>query len=173
MILKVNMQVDNNIVLEIKGLGIIMYSESSAAHIKIGEDYFTNHFQAPSDVLKHIYNGTIVGFGTGTSGKFILNINDGYPDEKELKNSEYKLRLCIVINDGKIIFRDLYDLFEWNPAYSKKKSFEIDNGIYHITLCTNTPQSGILGDNQVISIFLKKLYELPSLKYEGVPILCY
>lgn len=49
---------------------------------------------------------------------------------------------------------------------------ELENGIYHITLCTQVPKSGIYGDDQEIYVYLQKLDEMPLLAWEGVPQLC-
>lgn len=60
--------------LDIEGLGIIFYSPHAVKHIEEEEDYLGEHYWMPEDVLKHIYEGSIVGVATGTPGIFHLNI---------------------------------------------------------------------------------------------------
>jgi len=159
--------------LSIYGIGIILYSDYAVSHIKYGENYLEENYTEPVDVLKQIYSGSLVGFGTGSSGTYHLQFLGGYPNNVELQKFEYKLRLGINVKDNRIIFRDLYDLMEWNPNYPDDQVFPIENGYYHITLCSNTPKSGILGNDQKIFIYFNKLESMPKLKFEGVPMLCY
>ena len=60
--------------INIAGLGIIFYSPQAVKHIEIGEDYLGEHYSKPVDVIKHVYEGSIVGIATGTPGNFYLNI---------------------------------------------------------------------------------------------------
>lgn len=161
-----------DIKLDISGLGIIMYSDFAISHIADGEDYFSSNYQTPQQVVKHIYEGTIVGFCTSSPGEFILKFRNGYPQETDLDSFEFKLRLGIEIRDGRICFRDLYDLMDWNPQCPEHQYIEVENGFYHITLCGNVPDTGIIGDNQEIYVYLNKLDSMPKLKYAGVPIFC-
>lgn len=66
-----------SISLNISGLGIIMYSAPSVSHIRLEEDYLEGHYLEPEDVLRHVCAGTLVGFGTASPGKYILEINRG------------------------------------------------------------------------------------------------
>lgn len=164
--------IEKVIEIKIEGLGVIMYSDFAVSHIKEGEDYFSTNYQTSQQVLKHIYEGTIVGFCTSSPGQYNLIFRTGYPSELELESSEFKLRLAIDVRDGRICIRDLYDLMDWRTRCPNNQYVEIENGFYHITLCGNTPQSGILGDNQEIYVYLCKLDSMPTLKYAGVPIFC-
>lgn len=158
--------------LQIEGLGIIMYSQHSVEHIREGEDYLSNNYWDPDKGVEHIYQGSIVGFCTGTPGDFHLQIFEGYPSNKELKASEFKLRLGIEIRGGRMFFRDLYELMEWNDYCPVEQLLELEDGFYHITLLSSPPESGILGDYQEIYVYLNKLPKMPELKYSGVPMLC-
>ena len=163
---------DKEVKLDISGLGIIMYSDFAVAHIAEGEDYFSSKYQTPQQVVKHIYEGTIVGFCTSSPGQFILKFRSGYPNEADLNSFEFRLRLAIEVIDGKICIRDLYDLMNWRVKCPENQYVKIENGFYHITLCGNIPETKVLGDNQEIYVYLNKLESMPELRYAGVPIFC-
>ena len=158
--------------INISGLGIILYSRFAVLHISDDEDYFTMNYQSPEQVLAHIYKGTIVGFCTSSPGNYILKFFRGYPDDVFLASNEFKLRLGIHVKEGKIFIRDLYDLMAWSSECPENQSIEVDDGFYHVTLCSNVPDSGVLGDNQVVFVYLKKLDAMPKLYFKGVPTLC-
>lgn len=160
-----------NIEIEIEGLGMILYSPKSAAHIKEGEDYFQTNYYKPEDVEQHCLNGTIVGFCT-SPGRYILCFREGYPDQVVLDENEFRLRLAVRVFDGKLCVRDLYNLLDWSPECPPQQIIPIEDGIYHVTLCSRLPISGILGRNQEILVYLNKLEAMPELKYGGVPTLC-
>ncbi len=161
---------NKEIKLRIAGLGIIMYSDFAVKHIAEGEDYFSANYQMPQQVDKHIHDGTIVGFCTSSPGDYILKIKEGYPEDSGLANYEFKLRLGIKVEDGKICFRDLYDLMDWRSACPESQAIQLENGFYNITLCGDVPSSGIIGDNQVIELFLSKVSQMPVIDSRGVPI---
>lgn len=96
-------------VIDIVGLGIIVYSPSSAAHIREGEEYLEAHYWAPEDVQEHIQAGTIVAFATSSPGTFVLRFHEGYPSAERLEAAEFKLRLG-VRSDGVVVFQNLYEL---------------------------------------------------------------
>lgn len=157
--------------IEILGLGIILYSPENASHIKDGEDYFSRHFRDPDAVQKHIQKGDIVAFGTGSPGTFCLRFHEDYPDEKNVIASEMKLRLALRCLGGRVCFRDLYDLMSWSKSCPDEQVYSLPDGIYHITILSNTPPSGLLGDNQVIDIYFAKQSKYPDLAKEGIPSL--
>jgi hypothetical protein len=171
-VMKDGVNVEREIRLDISGLGILMLSPSAASHISEGEDYLSDHYMTGEQVQKHIQAGTIVGFGTGSSGTFILELAKGYPSEEELAASEFKLRLGIEVKDGRVCFRDLYELLSWTADCPEDRTWSMENGFYHITLCSNTPESGILGDEQRIAIYFNRLPAFPRLANLGVPHLC-
>jgi len=158
--------------LQIAGFGIIIYSPSSAAHIAEGENYYEKHYEFDVDVQRHIQAGSIVGFGTGTAGDFMLDIREGYPDREMIDRSEFKLRLAIRNTDGCIIFRDIFSLLKWKPAVPESQVFRQPAGIYHITLCSSTPRTRVLGDFQTIYVYFNRLEVFPRLGNVGVPHLC-
>jgi len=158
--------------LEIQGLGIIFYSPFAAARVKEGEDYLSSHYSNAEDVGPHIRSGTIVGFGTGSPGTFVLRFFAGYPEPETVASLEFKLRLGIEIRDGTLCVRDLYDLLQWTGACPPEQTLSLDDGFYHVTLCGAVPASGILGDNQTILVYLNHLPAMPALKVDGIPTLC-
>jgi hypothetical protein len=157
--------------IDIAGLGIIMYSPSSAAHIAEDANYLEERYWDPRDVQEHIQAGSIVAFATGTPGRFHLRTHDGYPDPKTLEASEFKLRLGLR-SDGVVVFRDLYDLMEWTAEFPEEQAIALEAGVYHVTLCSSTPSSGILGDDQVVDVYFQALDRFPALAREGIPTLC-
>lgn len=158
--------------MEISGLGIIFYSPEVMADVEEGVDYFKEGFTTEEQVQAHIQGGTLVGFATGSPGRFILNFREGYPTEEEQAACRYKLRLGLRCNGGVVYFRDLYDLLDWYPDCPPECQLQLEDGVYHVTLCSNRPASGILGDNQVIELYLNKLSRFPRLAKEGIPTLC-
>jgi len=157
--------------LQIEGLGIILYSPRAVAHIAPGEDYLTTHYWNPSDVQQQIQAGSIVGFATGSPGTFILEFLQGCPSDNLLESSDFKLRLGVKVDDQGLCVRDLYDLMDWDPSCSPEQTVRLDRGVYMITLCSSRPASGILGDHQTILVYLQPLPEMPLLSIKGVPAL--
>jgi hypothetical protein len=164
--------IGQDLILSIKGIGIILYAPFFAKCIPEGEDYLSTSYTTDEQVQSHIQKGTIVGFGTGTPGTFILKTHYGYPDVDFLKNCEFRLRLGLQVVGRLICVRDLFDLLQWRAECPPLQSIVMDDGIYHVTLCSNLPVSGILGDNQVINMFFQKLDTFPNLAKQGIPTLC-
>jgi hypothetical protein len=156
--------------LDVAGLGIIMFSPSAATHIREGEDYLQPHYWRPEDVEEHVQAGSIVAFATSTPGTFVLRFHEGYPDEQRLSDAEFKVRLG-VRSDGILVVRDLYELLDWREEFGPEESIPLPAGIYHVTLFSNRPHSGVLGDNQVIEVYFQPLDEFPALARQGVPTL--
>lgn len=160
------------IILDIVGLGIVFHSPFFAEHIAEGTDFLTSNYSNEEQVQSHIQMGSIVGFGTGSPGTFVLNFYSGYPANSKLLECKFKLRLGLVCSGGVVVFRDLYELTDWNAECAPDHILQLDDGFYHVTLCSNIPASGIVGDNQVIDLYLQKLAEFPKLAKQGVPTLC-
>ncbi|MDP4177542.1 MAG: hypothetical protein Q8900_04280 [Bacillota bacterium] len=99
-----------------------------------------------------------------------MKFRSGYPVESNINSAEFKLRLGIEIKDHRMCIRDLYDLISWRRDCPKSQCIDLKNGFYHITLYGDLPSSGILGDDQVIYVYLNRLSSMPVLKYSGVPI---
>lgn len=158
--------------LEIAGLGIILYSPEHAQHLMAGEDYLASSYSSEEDVQRHIQAGTIVGFATGTPGRFHLSFLSGDPGEELLQNADFKLRLGLHCLGGMVCVRDLYDLMDWEPACPETQVIGLEDGYYRLTLCSDTPPSGVLGDDQNIDIYFERLDGLPDLAEHGIPTLC-
>lgn len=157
--------------LSITGLGIIFYSPKAVEHIGIGEKYLLEHYNKPEDVLKHIYDGSIVGVGTGTSGTFMISVFQSInPDIEEIA-PDYALKLCLEVTDEIVYFRDLYVLLRWERECENDINIVMENGFYEIIVCSWLPVSGIRGDKQLIHMYFNKVKNLPKLHYEGVPSL--
>lgn len=158
--------------LDIVGPGIIFYSPAFAAEIREGEDYLESSYTTPEDVQRHIQNGTIVGFSTGSPGRFLLRFHDGYPANDALNTYTYKLRLGFNCKEG-VCFRDLYSLLQWSQKCPAGQFLQLKDGFYHVTLCSEPPPSGVIGDDQTIEVYLQELSELPRLSNLGIPTLCH
>src|SRR5437016_5156169 len=113
--------------LDISGLGIIFHSPKVAEHISDGQDYFTSNYTTEAQVQSHIQDGTIVGFGTGSPGTFILEFHTGYPDEGFLQRCDFKLRLGLRCVGGCVCFRDLYDLLDWHADCPEEQTIELED----------------------------------------------
>ena len=157
--------------LEIDGMGIVFYSPKTNADIPKGYNFLEEEYISPSDVVKHIKRGDMVGFCTGTGGNFYLKFREGYPKEELFKEYPVAIRLGIDIQDEKLCMVDLFWLSEWDVECPPEQILSIRAGFYHITLCTRKPESGIWGDEQTIYVYLNKLDRMPELKYNGVPLL--
>jgi len=158
--------------LEMVGFGFILCSPFSTSAIAEGEDYLESSFEKPALVEQQALDGKIVGVSTGTPGRFLFEVFEGYPPNENLDSYKYKLRLGVEVRDRTLQIRDLFDLMEWEANCPNEQKIDIDNGFYHITLLSNDPQSGIPGDNQSILVYLQKLNEMPQLNIQGVPTLC-
>ncbi|MFZ6733711.1 hypothetical protein ACO0LG_17420 [Undibacterium sp. Ji42W] len=163
---------NKKICLDVAGFGFIFYSPFSTEFIQHGEDYFETTFSDPAVVEKQATEGRIVGVSTGTPGRFFLEIFKGYPEQTTLERHIFKLRLGVEVRDRTLCIRDLFDLLNWDAECPREQMIDIDDGFYHLTLLSNEPESGVLGDDQVVQLYLQELPEMPRLKYSGVPTLC-
>ncbi len=163
---------DHIIPLEISGLGIICYSPDNAAHIPPGSNYLLENYRSVQDVQRHVQKGSIVGFGTGSPGRFLLHLRPGYPSPSIVEQCPFRLRLAVCCKGQKLVFRDLYSLLKWDPAYDPDHAVSLLDGSYHLTLLTSYPPSGVLGENQVIYVYLQLLDQFPLVAVKGIPTLC-
>ena len=162
------MIVPQTIRLQINGLGMIMYSPKSVTHISPGENYFKSNFGSGDQAMEHLKKGSILGLNTGT-GDFNINVF-WHPPPAKIAPDDIVLAFAIIVDGGAIIFRDLEDLTEWEPMPPPNQTVMANDGIYHLTLWTRTPHSGIIGDNQDIDVFIKPIDKFPSrFGYTGVP----
>jgi hypothetical protein len=166
------MSIEKSIELNLAGSGFIFYSPFAASGILDGEDYLASGFENPSEVEKQALEGRIVGVSTGSSGTFLLDVHDGYPLSEMQSEYKYKLRLGVEVRGRVLCIRDIFDLIDWSVECPVQQKIELENGFYHITLLSNDPASGILGDNQEVLVYLQKLSEMPQLRFNGVPTLC-
>jgi len=158
--------------IDIVGLGFILYSPTAASQISEGSDYVEMAFWKAKDIARHVMACQITTFCTGSPGSFVLRFVDGPMNEEAVRAAEFQLELGLEIRDSAICVRDLYDLMRWNPVCPMAQQLSIANGWYRLTVYSSTPASGILGDNQIIDIHLDKVPEMPSLHYQGTPLLC-
>ena len=158
--------------LDIAGLGIIFYSPFAAASISEGADYLENAFSDPDMVEQQAIEGRIVGVSTRTPGRFFIEMYSGYPDDGLVEEQDFKLRLGVEVRDRRLCVRDIFDLLKWESRCPAAQELELDDGFYHITLLSNEPPSGVMGEDQLIKVYLQKLQEMPKLRYNGVPTLC-
>ncbi len=157
--------------IDITGLGIIFFSPSSVSHIQEDEDYFTSNFENPSDVSTHVTDCQISCFATGSPGSYILQTYEGDCPVEKIESSSVAIRLGLEVKDQKVIFRDLYDLMNWPLLSESEISLRLDNGYYLVTVLTNVPESGILGDSQIITLYFTKQEDKPKVNWPGVPML--
>lgn len=162
-------QLKQEINISITGLGVVLYSPFAVDQIKDGEDYLTSNFWHPEKVAEHVNACQLSAFCTGSPGKFRLNLTDGIYPENDINNAMAKIRLGIEVRDQTLCFRDLYDLMEWTPACPSEQVISMPNGFYLLTVFTQLPDSGILGDNQTITIHFQPVQSRPALAWNGVP----
>lgn len=165
-----NSHVIGEVELDVSGLGVIMFSPYAVAHIAPGDDYLLRYSDERS-VQQHIQRGDLVGFGTSSPGRYRLLVLAGYPSDVRLAHAAYRLRLGLVVRGGEVHFRDLFDLMQWSAVTPPQQVVAVADGIYHVTLCSDLPSSGRLGDNQTIEVYLAPLQCFPQLTTRGVPML--
>ena len=153
----------------IYGMGLVIYSEGAVKDFKEGEDFFSKEFATPEQVAYHIKKGDMVGFNTGSSGIYNVKFRSGYPNTEIDENYPVSIRLAIKVEGGKISIIDLFWLMEWSSDCPPEQQIAVEDGVYHLTISTAKPQSGIWGDHQDIYIFLNKVEEMPELTWKGVP----
>jgi hypothetical protein len=158
--------------IEIAGLGIVIYSPFAVSHIADGEDYLTEKFWDPMDVARHVNACHIACFCTGSPGTYILDCFDGQRDETAVEAAAFKMRLGIEVRDSGVCIRDLYDLMEWSSVCPEQQCLWLDRGLYRMTIYSSLPASGIVGDDQMISIHFEAINEKPAIHWDGVPSLC-
>jgi hypothetical protein len=158
--------------VDIQGLGFILYSPPAVAHIAEGADYFQDHFARPVDAARHVMDGQLTAFGTGSPGSFLLRVSVGPPDDSRVEAAEFKLRLGLQVRSGVVCVRDLYDLMQWSADCPSSQQFPVADGWYRLTVFTSPPPSGILGDAQQIDLVMEPVSCKPALRWDGVPSLC-
>ena len=155
--------------LSIRGLGFILYSPFAVAHITDGDDYLQTHFWEPEAVAEHVNACTLTTFCTGSPGRFHLSLFDRSAPDKEVEGATMKLRLGIKVRGGVVCLRDLYDLMEWSAACPAEQQVRVLDGFYRLTVLSDPPASGVLGDRQKISIYFERMTRKPAIRWDGVP----
>lgn len=163
----------DNIHLAISGLGIIFSSPSAVAHIPERADYLTSSFRRAKQVADHVNTGGLVAFETASPGEFQLRFHAGSPGADRISKYEFQLQLPLKVDQNQICFRDLYDLMDWTSRCPDSQTVHVDDGYYLVTIGTNLPESGVLGDHQEIDLYFQPVDHLPDLQFEGVPPLCF
>lgn len=155
--------------LEIAGLGFILYSPFTVTHIADGEDYLQAHFWDPDDVAEHVNACTLTAFCTGSPGRYRISFLNCAASAEEETGAAMKLRLGIEIRDGVLCVRDLYDLLDWSATCPTEQQVRLANGFYRLTVLSDPPRSGIIGDNQRITIHFERMTRKPIIRHAGVP----
>lgn len=162
---------EKDIILDLQGMGFIIFSDFAVENIKNGEDFLNTHYWRPEDVAKEVNSGRILGVCTGSPGTYIIKIREGLPCDELRDNTKLKRRLSIKVSDGRIYFQDLFSLAYWTDSYAQcgDQSISLDSGFYTILLAGNIPNTGYRGDNQIIYMYLIKDEEFKETQYKGVP----
>src|SRR5947209_8746739 len=133
------------IAIDIRGLGLILYSPPAVGHIAEGADYLRDHFWEPADVARHVMECQLTAFCTGSPGTFRLRFTDGPPDTAAVQAAEFKLRLGLQVRGSTVCVRDMYDLMAWSADCPAAQQFPAADGWYRLTVFSSPPPSGILG----------------------------
>ena len=160
------------VAIDIRNLGLILYSPPAVEHIAEGSDYLREHFWEPAEVARQVMECQLTAFGTGSPGTYRLQFAEGPPDDAAVHAAKFKLRLGLQVRTGTVCIRDLYDLMEWTSDCPAAQQVAVADGWYRLTVYSSPPPSGILGDEQVIDVALERVALKPSIKWEGVPSLC-
>ena len=153
----------------IDGIGLVLYSDEAMNYVKEGENFFEKEFSTPNKVAEHIQKGDIVGFCTGTSGEFNVKVRDGYPNNDINEKFPISIRLALDVKGNTLSIIDLSWLMEWSNDVPTEQQIILEEGVYHLTILTRKPDSGIWGDNQDIYIYMNKIDKMPLLNWNGVP----
>jgi len=155
--------------LDIEGLGIIFYSPFAVGHIAIGEDYLQRAFVEAEDIVRHVNACTLSAFGTGGPGEYELIIDSAGVDEDAWDRAQFKLELGLEVRDGVVCFRDLYDLFAWDPQCPGGQQIAMANGFYRIAAYRSYEE---VGEVQPVTLNFVKTERCPALTYTEAPHLC-
>lgn len=155
----------------IDGLGFVIYSPFAVRKIKEGEDFFEKYLYDGHSSGKIAEECKIVPFCTGSPGNYTIRVYPGMPTEEQKLNYDYRLQVGLIVKDNELYIRDVYDLMDWTKECDLNQRIVMESGFYIVTLLTAIPQSGILGDHQIIDMFFFKMKFFPVIHYNGVPFL--
>ncbi|MDE7225047.1 MAG: hypothetical protein K2O34_14875 [Acetatifactor sp.] len=79
--------------LVIDGMGIVLYSEGAVQDLVEGENFFQRDYATPQQAAAHIRKGDIVGFCTGSGGRYHIKFREGYPDKHISEQYSVGIRL--------------------------------------------------------------------------------
>lgn len=159
--------------LDIAGIGLIIYSEAELPNISIGSDFLQSQFMTEDQIFHFLQLGKLMGISTGTPGFFLIKcfIVDS-ADETNSHSSEFIAHGYVFVSDQSVCIRDLYDLMEWQAELNERQKVNLPNGHYHVVVTSRTPETGILGDNQVVHIYFIKKNSVHVLDFTGIPAIC-
>jgi len=158
------------ITIDIVGIGLVIYCESQRPIIAKGADFLATSFMTESQVYDLMAAGKIMGLSTGTPGTFCINCY--FSEIDVLTKAEFNARGYVLVSDGAVRIRDLYDLMDWSNLVDESQIINLPNGHYCIVASSQTPVSGILGDDQEISITFVLCGEPVFMENRGIPTLC-
>ena len=92
---------------------------------------------------------------------------------EQYAKAEFKLTLPIQLVDDRIFIRDLYALMRWDPEIPRDPTVRAKPGTYRIELISRLPESGVIGDDQVIDLFFEPQADVSTIEVDGVPELCF
>lgn len=160
--------------IEIEGLGIVFHSGGILKMRQDGYDFLENEFWNPEHVSRHVNAGDITAFCTGSPGIYHLKFNTECPGREEMNEYVAKVQIGILIDDGILYIRDLYDLMEWDSKCEDAEKIFLDNGIYLLTAYENRiSDREFYESGQDIYIHIEKVEKMLDLNYEEVPMLVY
>jgi hypothetical protein len=153
--------------LDIVGLGIVFYSPFAVAHIAAGRDYLESEFWEGPDVGRHVNACRISAFGTGSPGRYQLELYDGTFDKQAFDAATAGIELGIEVRDSTLCFRDLYDFIRWDPVCPAGQSVAMADGFYSIRVYTIRPTNA--DDVQTIWLHFEARPDKPVLTWNVVP----
>lgn len=160
--------------IEIEGMGIVFHSGGILKTHFNGYDFLNEEFWNPKDVAKHVKKGDITALCTGSPGLYHLKFKKGYPTTEELRPYAAAARIGIIIDTGKLYIRDLYDLEEWDCDCNNAINITLENGIYIVTAVEDRiSDEEFYQFGQDIQLFLERVETMPTLNWDGVPMLVY
>jgi len=144
--------INQDMVLQVTGLGMVFYSEGAVKDIPVGEDYLNKEYWDGQKVGNHIRKGDIVAICTGRDAdEYELRFRSGYPDDEISEQYPAHLRLFIEVIGDAIQVIDLYDLMDWQDNCPKEQQIELEPGFYHLTFAGEKPRFALrqeLGDEE-------------------------
>jgi hypothetical protein len=149
---------------------LVFFSPASVQWIEDGYDFFTNCYSKASQVVALINDGLIGAVDFGNQGTFWLSPmpKSGLSDV-ELSEQQFCFEMGLAVMGGRVCFRDLYDLYQWESDLSGAQSFELADGFYKVTLATTvSPELGPGAEQRVLFIY-EQMAAMPFFEWQGIP----